>query len=163
MVKVRFKLVATPKRSKQLPTACADCTRRLFSAQQRCRGIVADSRDDFFADIFDILRNSAYKTIFDLLVVVVVVVVVVLLLPLLLLLLLLLALLLPLLRLVLLLPLLLVLVVVVVVVVGPYRVFDGGVFANRLFKITGRRSILSIICHELARAAKRIFRREPWK
>ena len=25
-------------------------------------------------------------------------------------------------------------VVVVVVVVGPYRVFDGGVFANRLFK-----------------------------
>ena len=50
---------------------------------------------------------------------------------------------------------------VVVVVVGPYRVFDGGVFANRLFKITGRRSILSIICHELARAAKRIFRREP--
>ena len=50
--------------------------------------------------------------------------------------------------------------VVVVVVVGPYRVFDGGVFANRLFKITGRRSILSIICHELARAAKRIFRKK---
>ena len=54
-----------------------------------------------------------------------------------------------------------VVVVVVVVVVGPYRLFDGGVFANRLFKITGRRSTLSIICHELARAAKRIFRREP--
>ena len=52
-------------------------------------------------------------------------------------------------------------VVVVVVVGGPYRVFDGGVFANRRFKITGRRSILSIICHELARAAKRIFGREP--
>ena len=51
--------------------------------------------------------------------------------------------------------------VVVVVVVGPYRVFDGGVFANRLFKITGRRSTLSILCHELARAAKRIFRRKP--
>ena len=51
--------------------------------------------------------------------------------------------------------------VVVAVVVGPYRVFDGGVVANRLFTITGRRSILSIICHEFARAAKRIFRREP--
>ena len=51
--------------------------------------------------------------------------------------------------------------VAVVVVIGPYRVFDGGVFADRLFKITGRRSILSIICHELARAAKRIFCREP--